>query len=271
MANELEFLHRVKGLTTIYAILSRGANIMAHSNGAFTSTPVRNAANWASGAIAMSDAQSTYRYLGNLPTGLGSDQSGRWYWEGRLQGGGSPSPDDAIVSKLSPIFIGTTGAEIEGVNANVTLLNSSVFTPGLTGPLQPVNTIQTDHRTLVRGDSYRNDTGTALLFSKASGALWPTDLTTGGYTIKLTAKPTAETLKANPAAPVLVVASGGSIISATQVRIGDIAGGTTNNDANTGTLHPGPSSYQFDVLAEKAGPIRHRLCVGTFSIVQPQT
>ena len=124
------------------------------------------------------------------------------------------------------------------------------------------NQPQVNDLTIVQGDSYLNSAGTAIVFTKDTGYVWPTDLTS--YTVSIKATPTTQTLADTPGATALGPITG-TVVTATgsgqAVRFDLTA-------AQTAALTAGANGYTYDVQAA-SGSERATLVMGTMT-VKPQ-
>lgn len=131
------------------------------------------------------------------------------------------------------------------------------------GTTRIVSPFQAGSFTVIRGDSYLNADGNERLFTKVSGATWPTDLT--GWTITFTCNPTDDLLAADASA--VGFTATGAIVTATgdsqAVRVDFTA-------AQTDTLSVADGGYKYDVQAS-SGSSRATLETGFMAVMEDQT
>jgi hypothetical protein len=132
------------------------------------------------------------------------------------------------------------------------------------GIVQLVTPWQIGTVTLIKGNSYLNSDSTAISIAKATTAVWPSDLVSGGYTITFTCTPTQKTTNDSSSA-VGFTTTTGAVVSASSIRLGDmtatVTAGLTIPKAN------GTNAYSYQVTASRsAGAIVHTLERGMLSV-----
>jgi hypothetical protein len=133
------------------------------------------------------------------------------------------------------------------------------------GVVQLVNPWQVGTIMLIKGNSYLNSDSTAIGITKQASTIWPSDLLSAGdYTITFACTPTQKTAN-DVAAAAGFTTTTGVVVSATSIRLGDMAASITSG--LTIPKSNGTNAYTYEVTASRStGTIVHTLERGMLSV-----
>lgn len=148
-----EFNPRFLSGKTLYAQLRRATDGQIWTGSTWE---LPTAADWASYALAMTEASTTGYYYGSMPGSLAAGLYGVAYF---MQVGGSPATTDPLVCGQSLDWSGTADTPVFSMYALINTLAGKPIT--YTGPINPV----TGAVTLIAGDDYLAANARALSFA----------------------------------------------------------------------------------------------------------
>jgi hypothetical protein len=253
---------------THYACFFQGANVFNATSQAMVAA---SGATQAQCSVAMSEIGSSgLFYITTAPTGLPAGRYTIVVFKETSPGTAAFSSDSrkwvddtydwsgsARVGLGSSLSVSVSGSDI----ASIWSYSSRTLTSGV---VQLVTPWQVGTITLIKGNSYLNADSTAIGITKATTAVWPSDLVSGGYTITFTCTPTQKTTNDSSSA-VGFTTTTGAVVSASSIRLGDmtaaVTAGLTIPKAN------GTNAYSYQVTASRsAGAIVHTLERGMLSV-----
>lgn len=230
--------------STYYGCFFQGSDVYDFTGAAMVSAAAATEANC---DVALTEIGSSGLFAPATPTGL---PAGTYTWVVFEQAGGSPAFRTDVRKWVEEQYIWDGSARGSVGSSDVSISAAAVWSytsRGLTtGVLRVNNPWQVGSLNIIKGAS---SPASRYVITKSDDWDWPSNLTTGGFTVTLEAIATAATLVYEPTAPDFT--NTGNVLTATTVDLGAMT------SANTDTLVKpngnGANAYDYEVWARKAG------------------